>query len=176
MQRRLRNRTAFKRRSRLTRRRGAMLVLVALSMVAFLATVAFSVDIAYMQLVRTRLRTATDAAARASGEALSRLQNIDAARQAAKDIAEENLVAGDPLLLDDADIVFGHSSRTGTGAWTFDPTGTPINSIQISGRATGPRHVHRRGSLQLDEAGSDDERPDNVQLRFPLLPAARPGR
>ena len=34
-------------------------------------------------------------------------------RQAAKDIAEENLVAGDPLLLDDSDVVFGNSVGTG---------------------------------------------------------------
>ena len=52
-----------------------MLVLIALLLVVFLGMVAFAVDVAYMQLVRTELRVATDAAARASGEALSRSQS-----------------------------------------------------------------------------------------------------
>ncbi len=46
-------------------------------MIVFLATVAFSVDVAYMQLSKVQLRTATDAAARAAGESLSREQDLD---------------------------------------------------------------------------------------------------
>jgi Flp pilus assembly protein TadG len=47
-------------------RRGAMLVLVLVMIVAFIVTVAFSVDIAYMNLVKSELRSATDAAAKAT--------------------------------------------------------------------------------------------------------------
>src|SRR5262245_58435464 len=86
-------------------RRGAIVVLVAIMIIVFLASVAFSVDVSYMQLTRTKLRAATDAAARAAGEGLSREQDIDYARQVAKDIAAANQVAGEPLLLDDSDIV-----------------------------------------------------------------------
>ncbi len=75
-------------------RRGAIVVLAALMMIVFLASVAFSVDVAYMQLTKIKLRSATDAAARAAGEGLSRAQDIGYARQAAKDIAAANLVAG----------------------------------------------------------------------------------
>src|SRR3990172_10722331 len=89
-------------------RRGAIVVLAALMMIVFLASVAFSVDVAYMQLTKMKLRAATDAAARAAGEGLSRAQDTDYARQAAKDIAAANLVAGQPLLLDDSDIIFGN--------------------------------------------------------------------
>ena len=53
-------------------RRGAIVVLVALMMIVFLASVAFSVDVAYMQLTKIKLRSAADAAARAAGEGLSR--------------------------------------------------------------------------------------------------------
>ena len=81
--------------------------------IAFLVSVAFSVDVSYMQLTRTKLRSATDAAARAAGEGLSRAQDMDYARQQAKDIAAANKVAGKPLLLDDSDIVFGHSDPAG---------------------------------------------------------------
>ena len=117
-------------------RRGAIVVFAALMMIVFLASVAFSVDVAYMQLTKVKLRSATDAAARAAGEGLSRVQDLDYARQAAKDIAAANLVAGQPLLLDDSDIVFGKSSQQSSGAWAFAPNGEPINAVRVFGRRT----------------------------------------
>ncbi len=118
------------------RRRGAMAVMVAVLLTVFMVCVAFAVDVAYMQLVRTDLRTATDASARASGEALSRTQDLAIARQTAKDIAAKNRVAGTPLLLDDSDVVFGNSTRELNGSWSFTPNGTPVNSIRINARRT----------------------------------------
>jgi hypothetical protein len=117
-------------------RRGAIVVLVAIMIIVFLASVAFSVDVSYMQLTRTKLRAATDAAARAAGEGLSREQDIDYARQAAKDIAAANQVAGEPLLLDDSDIVFGKSTQLSSGAWGFVPNAQPINAVRVFGRRT----------------------------------------
>jgi hypothetical protein len=105
-------------------------------MVLFLGMVAFAVDIAYMELSRTELRVSTDAAARAAGEALTRLQDLELARQAAKDVAAANTVAGDPLLLDDSDITFGNSSFNSQGAWVFNASGTPVNIVKIRGRRT----------------------------------------
>lgn len=117
-------------------RRGAIVVLAAVMMIVFLASVAFSVDVAYMQLTRTKLRSATDAAARAAGEALSREQDIELSRQAAKDIAAANYVAGEPLILDDSDVVFGNSEQQGSGSWYFTPGGEPINAVRVFGRRT----------------------------------------
>lgn len=117
-------------------RRGAVIPLIALLLVIFLGMVAFAVDIAFMELSRTELRVSTDAAARAAGEALTRLQDMDAAAQAAKDVAAANLVAGQPLLLDDSDIVFGNSSYNASGSWVFTPNQSPTNSVQIRGRRT----------------------------------------
>lgn len=117
-------------------RRGAIVVLAALMMIVFLASVAFSVDVAYMQLTKTKLRSAADAAARAAGEGLSRAQDEGYARQAAKDIAAANLVAGQPLLLDDSDVIFGKSSQQANGAWTFTPNGQPVNAVRVNGRRT----------------------------------------
>jgi Ca-activated chloride channel homolog len=117
-------------------RRGAIVVLAALMMIVFLASVAFSVDVAYMQLTKMKLRSATDAAARAAGEGLSRVQDTSYARQAAKDIAAANMVAGKPLLLDDSDIVFGKSSQQASGAWAFTPNAQPINAVRVNGRRT----------------------------------------
>lgn len=117
-------------------RSGAIVVLAALMMIVFLASVAFSVDVAYMQLTKVKLRSATDAAARAAGEGLSRAQDENYARQAAKDIAAANLVAGEPLLLEDDDVIFGKSSLQGNGAWAFTPNGQPVNAVRVNGRRT----------------------------------------
>jgi hypothetical protein len=117
-------------------RRGAIVVLAALMMIVFLASVAFSVDVAYMQLTKIKLRSATDAAARAAGEGLSRAQNEAYARQAAKDIAAANLVAGQPLLLEDSDVVFGKSAQEPSGSWAFTPGGQPVNAVRVNGRRT----------------------------------------
>jgi hypothetical protein len=105
-------------------------------LIAFLASVVFSVDVSYMQLTKAKLRSATDAAARAAGEALSREQDLNASRQAAKTIAAANSVAGKPLVLDDSDVVFGKSTQTGSGSWAFVPGGQPINAVRVFGRRT----------------------------------------
>ncbi len=139
------------------RRRGAMLVLMLLMLIVVLVMTVFAVDVAYMQLVRTELRTSTDAAARAASEALARTQSVADARQAARDVAAANRVAGDPLQLDDADIVFGSASASNQGVFTFSPrrgtcelrarAGTPDREFSfrqravVSGRPAGNRHV-----------------------------------
>ena len=113
-----------------------MLVLVAITIILLLVAVAFSIDVAFMQLTRTELRTSVDSAARAATEALSRLQDVDAAAQAARDAAAVNPVAGAPLLLADEDITFGFSEPLANGTFSFAPGNTPFNSIQIRGRKT----------------------------------------
>jgi len=88
-------------------RRGAMLVLIAVCLPLCIIMAAFAINVAWMQLVRTELRTSTDAAARAAGKELSLAQSTSVARTAAKDAAKRNFVAGGPLQLADSDIEFG---------------------------------------------------------------------
>ena len=123
-------------RRSLHRRRGAIWVMVLAMIVVLLGMTALSVDVAYIHLTRTQLRAATDAAARAGGESLSRLQSVDAARDAAKTIAARNKVANDPLLLADSDIIFGNSAQTANGTWSFNPGAMPTNAMQVSGKRT----------------------------------------
>ncbi|MBC8355546.1 MAG: VWA domain-containing protein [Planctomycetes bacterium] len=118
------------------RRRGVMVILMMFLLVGLLAAAAFSVDVAYMQLVRTELRRATDAGARAGGEALSRTEKPDLARAAAKAAAARNTVAGKPLVLEDADIVFGNSAEGRDGKWHFAAGVEPFNSVQVDGNRT----------------------------------------
>ena len=119
-----------------SRRRGAMLVMICMIMFLLLSMLALSVDVSYMHLCRTQLRTATDSAARAGGEALSRAQSIDVARAAAKKMAAANPVAGKPLVLSDRDIVFGSSMLQPDGSWKFTEGGNPINSVHVLGLRT----------------------------------------
>ena len=81
------------------RRKGSMLVMIAVVMIILIIGAIFSIDVAYMHMVRAELRTSTDAAARAGAETLTRTQDPDAAIDAAIEIANRNLVSGQGLQL-----------------------------------------------------------------------------
>jgi uncharacterized protein YegL len=119
-------------------RNGAILPFVAVCIIILFVAAALSVDIARIHVTRAELRTATDAAARAAVETLSRTQSTDQAIASAKDLAASNLVAGEPLLLKDSNIVFGRSQPTSDGAFDFVPGLQPFNSARVTGeRVTG---------------------------------------
>ena len=71
-------------RRRGANRRGAMVVLIAVTIIILLIGAMFSVDVAYMHVVKAELRTATDAAARAGAATLARTQDANRAVLAAK--------------------------------------------------------------------------------------------
>ena len=122
---------------RVQNRRGAILILVVVMLPVVIAMAAFAIDIAWMQLVRTELRTATDAASRASAKALSLEQSQDAARTAAKEAAQRNTVAGQPLELKDEEIEFGLGEQSSaTSRFVFTPGGSKLNSVRITGNRT----------------------------------------
>ncbi len=124
------------RRRRSNHRRGAMLLLVLATLFVLLAAAAFSVDVAYMQLTRTQLRIATDAAARASAETLTRTNDETLARVVAKRIAGQHYVAGKQLALRDEEIVFGQVTKGASGKWDFFANQKPYNSVRIRGDRT----------------------------------------
>jgi hypothetical protein len=118
-------------------RRGAIVPLVAILLPTIVILAAFAVNVAWMQLVRTELRTATDAASRAGAKELSLRQDLAAARRAAIDAAGRNLVAGQPLRLAPGDIEFGLSAQPNSGArFAFTRGGAPINGVRVTGRRT----------------------------------------
>lgn len=119
-------------------RRGAILVLVAIVLPVLAMMMAFAIDVAWMQLVNTELRTATDAAARAGAKTLSLTQNKDQARAAAIDAASRNRVAGDAMQIAGGDVQFGLSQQPRSQSrFVFTPTETgAINAIHVDGRRT----------------------------------------
>ena len=123
-------------RRRNSQRRGAMLILIAVMLIGFMVTVAFSIDIAHMQLARTELRSATDAASKAAALELSQTQSTAKAVARGQQIAARNLVDGEPLQLSASDFQFGHSKEQPSGRFQFTSVGTPTNSVQVNGRRT----------------------------------------
>src|SRR5689334_1879295 len=118
-------------------RRGAMMVLIAVCLPLCIIMAAFAINVAWMQLVRTELRTSTDAAARAGAKELSLAQSTSVARDAAKTAAKRNLVAGAPLLLADADIEFGKGTQpTDTSRFVFTIGGKTPNAVRVTGQRT----------------------------------------
>src|SRR6056297_2407560 len=96
------------------KRRGSVLSLLAFLLPVLGILAAFTINSAYMQLSKTELMVATDAAARAGGRALSEHQTVADAEAAAQATAALNLVAGRPLRLrvdgGTRDIEFGMAS------------------------------------------------------------------
>lgn len=114
-----------------------MMVLVAVCMPLFVIMAAFAVDVAWMQLTRTELRTATDAASRAGAKTLSLVQNEAAARAAAKDAARRNSVANVGLLITDREIEVGVGTQSQSDArFVFRPGGTQLNAVRVTGKRT----------------------------------------
>lgn len=119
--------------SRQEKRRGAMLILVLLVMVLLLVAAVFSVDVAQMHLARAELRTATDAAARAGTEALTRTSDPELAIQAALDAAARNNVFGEGLQLRREDVILGSQVDGPNGSVEFVAE-EPFSSVRVIGR------------------------------------------
>ena len=114
-------------------RRGSMLILVAFLMIFLLIFSAMIINLAYMQLVDTEMRAATDAAARAAAESLARGESVAEARAEARRIAALNTVGGESLQLSDNNIVFGFATAPTSGRSTFSTNGAEINAVRIVG-------------------------------------------
>lgn len=118
-------------------RQGAMIVLIAVTLPLVVIMAAFAIDVAWMQLVRTELRTATDAASRAGAKALSLQQNEAAARAAAKEAARRNLVAGTPLLMVDSEIEIGLGRQASQNSrFVFTAGSSQKNAVRVTGNRT----------------------------------------
>ena len=122
-------------------RRGAMLPMVALTLVILFVGVVFCIEIAYIHMVRAELRTATDAAARAGAETLARTQDENAAIDAAIAVASQNSVAGTGLTLAANQIEFGNTELGANNKFNFVPSQLPFTAVRIVGdrTANGPQ-------------------------------------
>lgn len=120
----------FRRRSR----QGSILILAGAAFFALVALAGLSINIAYMELVRSEQRLATDAAAKAALVILGQSQSQAQARQAATTIAALHRVAGRPVVLVDSDIEIGTSAGNTNGTYSFSQTNSSSSVVTNSVR------------------------------------------
>jgi len=113
-----------------------MLVLVAVSLVLLLVAAAFSVDVAYMHLVRKELHIATDAAAKAAVTGLSLGGSAADAKAQAVAYAAKNTVGGAPLTISTNDVKIGGVTYVSNGRWTFTEGATPTTAASVTANMT----------------------------------------
>lgn len=95
------------------KRRGAIVIVVIFAAIAVCCIAALAINVAYIELTKTELRMATDAAAKASITTLGQTQNVDLATQAAISVAIRHQVANTPFEITKANIEFGRSVKVG---------------------------------------------------------------
>ncbi len=122
------------------RRKGSTMALIAVLMGVFLLLAAITVDFAYMGLVQTELRIATDAAAKAGAEALSRTESIDAAKEAAVAYANANQVGKRPFQIRPDDVTVGKLEYQ-NGSWEFVASLDRPNAVRVQAN-TGGASLH----------------------------------
>lgn len=118
-------------------RRGTSLILILAMLSTFVITAAVTIDYAYMCLVQTELRVATDAAAKAGAEALFRLEEVGAAKAAAVQYAGLNTVGGTSLQIREPDVDVGQLTWAADGNWTFVVDRSPFNAVRVNSRTGG---------------------------------------
>lgn len=124
-------------RLRKPERRGAAHVIIGTMLFTFAMMTAFSVDFAYMQLVRTELRSATDAAAKAGAETLVRTHSPEQAIAAAVDYASRNTVGGRDFEIAPEDVILGRASALANGQWEFEEGAIPYNAVRVKSKVGG---------------------------------------
>ena len=124
-------------------RTGAMLPLIAVLIAFLFVSAVIAVDLSRIHVVRSELRTATDAAARAGVEVLGRGGSDADAIEAAVNIARLNQVAGQPLELDPSKIILGAAEQNPDGSFSFvdranfgSDGNAFANSVQVLGERT----------------------------------------
>ncbi len=113
-------------------RRAAILTLFVMVLPVMLVMLGFSVDMAYMQLVQSEMRLASDNVARIAADNLSSFENESQAIAKGKEVAEQFTVAGKPLRLNSSDFDFGRAVAGLSGAFAFDTNGFPPNAVRVS--------------------------------------------
>ena len=125
-------------RQSIRRRKGAILPVVAMTLPVMLILASFMVNTSYMELSRTELRNASDAASRAARYVLVRTGRQEDAVAAAQQAGRRNQVAGAPLTIDESDVEFGVSRRTcANSKYCFQPSNENPNSVRVSVRRKG---------------------------------------
>ena len=122
----------LKRHSKTLVRQGAVIVLMVLLLPVAVLMSAIAINLAYIELARTEMIIATDAATRAAGRDLITTGSMKTAKKRAKQLAGLNFVAGSALNVSDADIEFGSSIRQAGGRYDFTINSNNPNAVRVA--------------------------------------------
>ncbi len=113
-------------------RSGTIVVLAAfvLAMLSFIA--ALCLNTAYIELSKSEMRLATDAAAKAASITLGQTGDKDEARTRGKQICQRHFVAGEKLKLKNTSIDFGQAYVQSDGSYGFNEDVTPYNAVRVT--------------------------------------------
>jgi Flp pilus assembly protein TadG len=109
--------------------RGAIAIMMALSLVMLMGFAALGFDLSYVRLARLEMKNATDAAAHAAILRLRATGNTTTATTDAIALALKNTVLGKPMVLTNNDFTYGSWDSV---AKTFATT-TPYTAVKING-------------------------------------------
>ncbi|XZE17714.1 vWA domain-containing protein [Pirellulaceae bacterium SH449] len=181
-------------------RRGAVVPLLAVMLPVLVILSAFAINFAYIQLSRTQMYIASDAASRAAGREFMITNDQELAKAKGREAANRNPVAGKPLELTNNDFSFGSSSRNSLQhRYSFQSGGIRPNAVEVTARRTvdspnGPlpmlipnpftgvvqsQQTSRSNQIEVDVALVIDRSgsmayADNEPAVYPPLPAAAP--
>ena len=113
-------------------RQGAIIILMVLLLPIAVLVSAIAINLAYIELSRTEMVIATDAAARSAGRDLITTGDTTIARNRARQLALLNTVAGRGLNLSSSDVQFGTSTRVAGGRYNFSPTIFTPNAVRVA--------------------------------------------
>lgn len=143
-------------------RRGAVIPMFAILLPVLLILCGFAINMAYMQLVYTEMKVATDVSSHAGGRAMSEAQRelsanmsgvqrraaiVQRTYDAIEDASKWNSVGGKALniRLDDRDVHFGYSTRPNNGMYQF----TKVPVAQIKAGTERASSVGVKGKLNI---------------------------
>lgn len=142
-------------------RRGNIIVLSAVAMVAMLGFVAFTVDVGFMTQTKAQMQTAADGSALAaalempqgwgSGKTLTSSQVATAGKSAAQTVASLHRVGEQAAAYMDTtrDVRFGQRTTSAQGAWVETWGTSPYNMVEVT--------IHRDQPLAGDVATRADQ-------------------
>jgi Flp pilus assembly protein TadG len=121
-----------------SRERGSIALLAFATLTTLIGLAALGFDLAYIRLARFEMKNATDAASHAAMMLLRETKDQTQATAAAISVASKNYVLGYPVLLVNADIVFG--------VWDYDTStfaagSTPVNAVKVTGHKSDPTYT-----------------------------------
>ncbi|SFJ31219.1 vWA domain-containing protein [Planctomicrobium piriforme] len=164
-------------------RQGSVLILTCLCLMGLLAAAALSVDVGYIQVQKSRMQNAVDAAALAAAQEITNaVRNAPAgttdptayalgqARTTAAYVAGLGGIYVDP----NADVTFGQRQyNASTKTWATTWNKSPANTVKVIARRTGTDATKQDGKLKLFFGGAIGTTFANVKTEATAFVQAR---